>query len=209
MIKVLLADDHQIVTDGLRSILEKETDMQVVGDARNGREVIRLLEKTPADVIVLDIRMPEMDGIETAGIVRERFPAVKILILSMFNEKEYVQRAFEEGVHGYILKEKSKEALVGAVHTVYNGGRYIPPDLVDIVLSFKKKKKEKIHLTERELEVLQLLADGLSAKQIAAGLNIEETTVQTHSRNLRAKFEAPNVMMMVRAAKREGFIDFD
>jgi len=207
-IKVLLADDHQIVTDGLRSVLEKEADLEVVGIARNGKEVLQQLEAGRADIAVLDIEMPEMDGIEATRHIKERFPEVKVLILSMYNSKDFVQRALEEGANGYILKEKSKEALVGAIHTVHSGSRYIPPNLLDFFIPGKKKqtKDKAIRLTEREQMVLEKIAEGKTASEIGAELDIKESTAQAHTRNLRRKFKVRNLVELVRKGVKLEFI---
>lgn len=206
MIRVLLADDHQVLTDGIRSFLEKEDGIEVVGEARNGKEALRFLENNPTDVVVLDIEMEEMGGIEATGLIKEKFPQSRVLILSMFEEKEYVQKALEAGADGYVLKDSKKEALVGAIHTVHGGASYIPPWLPLIFIPGPKKQESEIHPTERERIVLQLLANGLAAKEIAARLDIGENTVRTHIRNLREKFGVSNVVQLVTAALKRGLV---
>ncbi|MCB0567934.1 MAG: response regulator transcription factor [Lewinellaceae bacterium] len=208
MIKILLADDHQIVTDGLRSILEKVEGIEVAGEARNGVEVLAQLEQTPVDVVVLDIEMPEMDGIEATRRIKEQFPGVKVLILSMYKKEDFVRKVLEEGADGYVVKEKSKEALVSAINTVNDGKRYLPPDLIDFFIPVaRRRKKERVHLTEKERVVLQLLSEGLTAKQIGQQLDNEESTIHAHTRNLRRKFEVTNVVQLVTKAVKEGYLE--
>lgn len=207
MIRVLLADDHQIITDGLRSILEKEPGIEVAAVACNGVEVLKKLKEIPVDVVILDIEMPEMDGIEATRRIKEQFPGVKVLILSMYKEEKFVREALEEGADGYVVKEKSKEALVNAINIVMEGKRYLPPDVVDFfVPASRRKKKERIHLTEKEEIVLQLLYEGYTAREIAQKLDNEESTIQAHTRNLRRKFEVTNVVQLIRKALKEGYL---
>ncbi|MCB0572550.1 MAG: response regulator transcription factor [Phaeodactylibacter sp.] len=188
MIRVILADDHQITTDGIQAFLSNEAEITVVGAASNGEEVLALLEKEPADVAVLDIEMPGMDGLEATRAIRQQFPGVKVLVLSMYKKKAFVKGAFEMGASGYVLKDRSKEALVSAIHTVFRGGRYIPPELLDLIFSTSEPDDtEAASLTSREKEILCLLAEGLTSRETGEALNIASVTVETHIRNIKSK----------------------
>lgn len=188
MIKVLLADDHQITTDGIQAFLEKEAEIKVVGAAANGEAVLKLLGEQAVDVAILDIEMPGMDGLETTRAIRQQYPGVRVLVLSMYKKKAFVKGAFEMGASGYVLKDRSKEALVSAIHTVYRGGRYIPPELLDLILSGPAAAEpDTANLTGREKEILCLLAEGLTSRETGEALNIAPVTVETHIRNIKAK----------------------
>ncbi|MCB0552717.1 MAG: response regulator transcription factor [Phaeodactylibacter sp.] len=188
MIRVILADDHQITTDGIQAFLEKEPEITVVGAASNGEGVLELLKKEAVDVAILDIEMPGMDGLEATRAIRQRYPAVKVLMLSMYKTKAFVKGAFEIGANGYVLKDRSKEALVSAIHTVFRGGRYIPPELLDLIFSgAAEEPAETANLTSREKEILCLLAEGLTSWETGEALNIASVTVETHIRNVKSK----------------------
>jgi two-component system nitrate/nitrite response regulator NarL len=192
-ITVLLADDHEIVLDGMLAFLEKESEVHVAGIAKDGAQALEILAREPVDVAILDISMPTLNGLEAARHIRRHFPQTKILLLSMHGEASFIVNAMRLGVHGYILKEKSKETLIGAIHAVHRGSRYWPPELLarmeDSSLLDEKADVELPELTERELEILRLIAKNpsLSAKEIGDQLHIAETTVSTHSRNMKQK----------------------
>lgn len=206
MIKVLIADDHQIVLDGIRAFLEKENNIEVVAEALNGREVLKTLENTPVDIAVLDIGMPEMDGIETTKAIRKNFPGVKVLILTMYDDGAFINGVQKAGAYGYLLKDRSKEALVGALHAIQNGRTYYPPAIIDrMAESNGDGEKEDVQLTAREGEVLSLVGEALSAKEIADKLDIAEVTAVTHIRNLRGKLDITNVQGLVRYAIKHGY----
>lgn len=206
MIKVLLADDHQMMTAGIRAFLEKEKEMEVVAEARNGSQVLTILNNTPVDVAVLDIEMPEMDGIETAKAIKRDFPNVKILMLTMYDKGVFIIKLLQAGAHGYLLKNKSKEALVGAIHAIYGGSRYFPPDILAKTADTPHIEEEKlVKLTTREKEVLSLIGEALPMKKIADQLNISKTTVIFHNNNLRFKLGIPNIQGLVKYAIKHGY----
>lgn len=204
-IKLLLVDDHQIVLDGIQAFLEKEPDMEITGTAHNGAEALRLLELQPADVVIMDISMPEMDGIETARHIRKHYPDTKIILLTMQGDGHFILNAMKMGVHGYVLKEKSKEILVAAINNVYQGSSYWSPDLLPRIANAQllhNDADETVHLTDRERQTICMMADdpSLTAKEIGERLFIAEVTVHTHIRNAKKKLGLHRNMELVKYA---------
>jgi two-component system, NarL family, nitrate/nitrite response regulator NarL len=211
MINVILADDHQIVLDGLKSLLEREKDICSVGEALNGIELLKLLEKIQADVAVIDIDMPLMNGIESTKEIKKLYPGVKVLILSMYNDNEYIKRLIEVGASGYILKNKGKEELVNAIRKIAAGGQYLGEEVVKALMDDLQKIKKnqndnKVPLTKRETEILELIANCNSTPQIADKLCIAHSTVETHRRNLIDKLGVANTKELIRFAIENGYI---
>lgn len=205
MIKVLIADDHKITTDGILAFLEKEPGIEIAGIVHNGRDAIGILEKQAVDVAVLDIRMPVMDGIETTRAIASQYPKTKVVILSMFKKKTFVKGVLDAGAMGYVLKDNSKEALVYAIHAVSKGARIIPPEILDIYFSGPpEEEEEEISLTERELEILCLMVEGLTAREIGEALNIAKVTAETHIRNAKSKLGISRKAQLVRWAVDKG-----
>ncbi|KKK39102.1 LuxR family transcriptional regulator [Mesobacillus campisalis] len=183
MIKLMLVDDHAVLRDGLRNILEMEEDMFVAGEAQSGEEAIRRMPDLKPDLIIMDINMPDGNGVEVTGIIKNRYPDVKILILTMHSHEEYFMSAIREGADGYILKDAPSEQVVEAVRTVAKGESVIHPSMTRKLLSFHQQKKtdqEEKALTEREKEVLLCLVEGMSNKEIANKLYISDKTVKIH-----------------------------
>ncbi|MGM0904515.1 MAG: response regulator [Bacillota bacterium] len=183
MIKLMLVDDHAVLRDGLRNILEMEEDMQVAGEAESGEEALRKMPELKPDLIIMDINMPNGNGVEVTGIIKTRYPNVKILMLTMYNHDEYFMSAIREGADGYILKDAPSEQVVEAVRTVAKGESVIHPSMTRKLLSFHQQKKtdqEEQSLTEREKEVLLCLVEGMSNKEIANKLYISDKTVKIH-----------------------------
>lgn len=187
-IRIIIADDHKIFREGLQSLLKKQTHIQVIGEAENGEEVIQLLNNHNVDIAVLDINMPTMNGVSTAKVILEKFPNVKILMLTMHDEGTFIKELIDMGVLGYILKNRGKEEFVEAIETIYKGQEYLKGDvLTNYIATSKMPEPKLVHLTKRELQVLQLLAEDNSSKEIAATLKIGTTT-----RNLPKKFNRKN-----------------
>ncbi len=210
MIKVVLADDHVLFTDGLKAILDSNDSIEVVKVVYNGNEVIDELEKNgDIDVLIIDIEMPEMDGIKTTIALKKdaRFQNLKILILSMYNRKDFIIKLMEAGANGYLLKEKSKEFLVDAINKVYQGIPYFGLDILSKITSGDSKLEQDVDLTSREKEVLCLIAEAKTTKEIALLLNISEPTVNTYRRNLLQKLDFPNDKHLVRYAIKKGFVE--
>ncbi|TYP74609.1 DNA-binding NarL/FixJ family response regulator [Paenibacillus methanolicus] len=200
--KVLIVDDQRLMREGLAALIGLEPDMDVVGTAVDGRDAYaKALERRP-DVVLMDIRMPGMDGIEGSRLIIKHLPDTKILILTTFDDAELIVRVLEEGVHGYLLKDMPSEAIVSAIRTVYNGGTVLQSDITAMLLQEAKKMSERSApphllrasdsaameaLTEREKEILALLGRGLNNKEIASLLVITEGTAKNHVSNLIAK----------------------
>ncbi|MBU5678085.1 response regulator transcription factor [Alkaliphilus sp. MSJ-5] len=190
MIKVLIVDDQNLIREGLSMMLSLYKDILVVGEATNGKEAIEVMNKKEIDLILMDIRMPIMNGVESTKIIKTEYPDVKVLILTTFNEDEYIFQGLENGADGYLLKDISSEELVNAIRTVYEGNILLQPDVAKKVVSAIRdienisKSYEKINslttLTQREIEISCLVADGKSNKEISAILFITEGTVKNH-----------------------------
>ncbi|HRI60307.1 MAG TPA: response regulator transcription factor [Saprospiraceae bacterium] len=204
-IKLFLADDHQIMLDGLLAFLEKESGIEITGTAKSGEDTLRLLEQQSADVVILDISMPPgIDGIETAKQIRKLYPKTKIILLTMIGDGRYILNALKRGIHGYVIKEKSKETLVAAIHAVLKGNRYFPPELLNRLdgIDDPEDKAEEVQLTKREKEILCLLAENPSftTREIAERLFIARTTVEKHIQNTKEKLDLHRNTELVRYA---------
>jgi two-component system, NarL family, response regulator NreC len=214
-IRILLADDHEIVRNGLRALFERESGMDVVGEAENGRVAVALAKKLRPDVVILDIGMPDLNGIEAARQIGAAAPGVKILALSMHSDRRYVAGMLKAGASGYLLKESAFRELVIATRVIANNQRYLSPKITDVVL---KDYLEWLNhsettcapgLSPREREVLQLLAEGKSRKQIALDLKLSLKTVETHCRRIMKKLDLHSVADLTRYAIQEGLISMD
>lgn len=219
MIQLILVDDHKIIRDGIRSMLRSETDITIVGEAANGHEVMNLLPNMPIDLVVMDINMPEMDGFETSLYIARHYPAVKVLVLSMLDHEKYVNRMLESGVRGYVLKNTGKDELLHAIRTVASGSIYIGSEIAVNLLkksqsapSFvpvvdKSATTEMVKLSKREMEVLQLMAEGYTNAEIADKLFTSKRTIESHRKNLLAKTEVKNTAALIRYALSKGIIE--
>ncbi|WP_281989938.1 response regulator transcription factor [Aquimarina aggregata] len=195
-INILIVDDHQIIIDGIRSLLKSSATIQIVGEALNGEEALQVLNTKPVDVIILDIEMPVMNGIELTRIVKEQYIDTKVLILTMYDTPEFVKQAIEIDADGYILKNRGAEELESALQALARGEDYYGKEANKTLRSGVRKKhttnQNKIPLTKRELEVLKEIADGKSTPEIADKLCIANSTVETHKRNLIEKTQVEN-----------------
>jgi two-component system nitrate/nitrite response regulator NarL len=204
-LKILIADDHQIVIEGLKSLLIDQKHIQIMGEASNGKEAIEVLEKHEVDIAVLDISMPEMDGIEATKIIKKEYPEVKILILTMHDGSEFIRELIEIGANGYILKNRGKEEFVEALETIANGGEYLKGSVLKtLVEAVRKPKPKAVQFTKREKDVLRLIADEHTTSEISAKLNIANSTVETHRRNLIEKTGVKSSLGLVRYAIENG-----
>lgn len=201
--KVLIVDDQRLMREGLATIIGLEPDMEVVGTAEDGRDAYNKAAEWRPDVVLMDIRMPGMDGIEGSELILKHFPEMKVLILTTFDDAELILKVLEKGVHGYLLKDMPSEAIVSAIQTVYNGGTVFQHEITAVLLKEIKKMTEEhltkadsvqrtepdelALLTDREKEVLALLGQGLNNKEIAGLLFVTEGTVKNHVSNLIAK----------------------
>jgi DNA-binding NarL/FixJ family response regulator len=218
MIRVLLVDDQQLIRQGIQIVLEMESDIEVVGQAGNGVNAIALVEGLNPDVVLMDIRMPELDGVAATRTLHERFPNVGVIILTTFDDDEYVFEGLKAGARGYLLKDVSSDELSAAIRSVARGEALIQPSIArKVVAEFSRLASRPMNaphatvpliepLTERELEVLRELAHGRSNREIAERLVITEGTVKNHISNLLGKLEVRDRMQAVLKAQRLGLI---
>jgi len=203
-IRVVLTDDHVFVRDGIKSLLENEENIIVVGEATDGLEALKMVEIHQPDMMILDIRMPNMTGIEVVEKLRSQNNQVKIVMLSMHESEEYVLKSIKAGADGYLLKGSSKEEFLKAVHTVSEGGKYFSGDISSILIGqlvhptitseTKSSLNEDIQITKREKEILGLLLSGKGNKEIAEALDISKRTAEVHRFNLMKKLKVKNLM---------------
>ncbi len=201
-INVMIADDHSMVREGIKQLLELDGDIIVNTEANNGKQCIELLDDRQTDVLLLDINMPNMNGLQVLQYIRDKKIKVKVLILTIHNEVEYLMRAVEIGVDGYVLKDSDSSVLKKAIFNVYNGEVYIQPELTNLLKMKMDEKNSNADsyedsLTKREIEVLKLIAEGLFNKEIAYTLDISEKTVKNHVSNI---FKKINVSDRTQAA---------
>ncbi|HYT30089.1 MAG TPA: response regulator transcription factor [Actinomycetota bacterium] len=215
VIKVVIADDHSLVRQGLRRYLEMAGDIEVLGEAANGTEVLRLIENTNGqgqpDIVLLDIRMPEMDGLETARRIRTKYPAIGVIMLTAYDDRQFVVEAVRAGARGYVLKARDAEHLIQTVRLVAGGNMVIDPQLVvalaEELQDAKDRDRKAETLTAREVEVLQLLAFGHTNKDIAAQLFISADTVKTHLEHIFEKLGTSDRTAAVAEALRRRLIE--
>ena len=208
MINILLADDHQIMIDGLTALINKEEGINIVDSALNGKEIIEKLKKHVIDIIIMDIEMPELDGIETAKIVKREYPHTKIIVLSLYKKPGIISKMLNAGVAGYIIKERGGDQLINAIFAVANGNDYYDDEVKNIIINSLKNpvKSDASLLTKREIQILGQIGLGLSTKDIAEKLCIAESTVETHRRNLLEKLNISNSKLLIKYAIENGFI---
>lgn len=207
-IKVLLADDHRIITDGLRALINGQGDMKVVAVAVNGLDAVRRSIDTKPDVIVMDQAMPEMNGTEAAQMIHERRSAARVIILSMHSNAEHVQRALQAGVNGYVLKASAGDELVAAIRAVHAGRRYLSAPLTEELLDRMINTAEDplSSLSARERQVLKMLAEGHSVVRIAAKLCLSRKTVETYRERTMEKLKLADLTALVKFALKQGII---
>ncbi len=213
MIRVVVVDDHQIFVDGVKALIEGFEDIEIVGEANDGIELIDCLSKAEANVILMDINMPIMDGIEATKLVLEKYPELKVLMLTMHDSKEYIEKLLKAGAHGYILKNTGKEELYEAINAVVKGDNYYSAAVTKSIMESMQKKKavtKKLHnveLTSREKDVLELIAQEFTTNEIAEKLFISHHTVESHRKNLISKLQVRGVSGLVKYAIQSGLVD--
>lgn len=215
-IKLILADDHRIFRKGLKSLLSENSNIEVLAEADDGVEALEKAMKYRPEIVIMDIGMPKMDGIEATRQIRERFPDTEVVILSMHAKKAYIDQVLKAGAKGYVLKDSDEKNLIAAINTVHNGGYYLDSPIADQVLSdyFGGKAKREIKkqsdpLSEREKEVLRLLAQGHSNQEVADILCISRKTVENHRANIVHKTGVQGQIRLTKYAARIGLIDLD
>jgi DNA-binding NarL/FixJ family response regulator len=212
MIRILITDDHQLVIDGIKLMLSETDDLHCVAEANSGGHALEKLAATPVDVLLLDINMPDMDGLECCRKVRAHFPDVKILMLSMLREGSLVKMLLNEGASGYLLKNAGKDEIISAIRKVHAGERALGAGVMDIFLENASEKKKKQaspfpKISRREKQVLKLIVEERTTAEIAEALFISFGTVETHRRNLLLKLNARNTAGLVRAALEYDLLD--
>lgn len=207
--QILLVDDHQIVIDGIRALLATEKNVEIKGEAHNGAEALEMLHLLKVDIALMDLDMPAMGGLEATKLIRAKFPEVKIIVLTMHDEKAMVQSMIDAGADGYLLKNSPKAELLRAISAVSGGESYFPAEVKSILLQadFEHARKGKLaDLTDREMEILKCIAEGHSNKEIGERLFISHRTVDTHRTNLMQKLDVHNIAGLVRIAITNGLI---
>lgn len=214
-IRILLADDHSILRSGLRSLISDEQDMEIVGEADNGQAAIDLARQTKPDIVIMDITMPNINGIQATRRITAELPNTKVLILSVHTDKEVVAEALAAGASGYLLKNCAGDELVKAVRLVLSGKTYLSPDIASVVVDNLVKRisgqgaSAASILTPREREVLQLLADGNSTKAAARMLGVSAKTIESHRKQIMDKLEIRSIAELTKFAIREGLTSVD
>jgi DNA-binding NarL/FixJ family response regulator len=209
-IGVLLVDDHAIIREGLRSLLEKQPDMEVLADTDEGRRAVELVRELSPDVVIMDVTMAGLNGIEATRLIAAEFPEVKVIALSIHSQRRFIADMLSAGAAGYILKECLFDELVQAIQAVAAGGRYLSPRIADVVVEDYVKRLSTTAdsplaaLTGREREVLQLVAEGKSTKEIALQLHVSTKTIEANRRQIMEKLDVHSVAELTKCAVREG-----
>jgi DNA-binding NarL/FixJ family response regulator len=215
-VRILIVDDHRIMREGLRAILERHPDMEIVGEASNGREALALAHKLRPAIIVMDITMPELNGIDATRRIASELPDVKVIALSMNSDRRYVLAMLSAGAWGYLLKNAASEELTRAIETAGANRKYVSPLIADAVVQSairepapRAASEGASALSAREREVLQLLAEGRTSKEIALNLGVAVTTVETHRRQIMSKLSIRSIAELTKYAIREGLTSVD
>ena len=221
IISIVLVDDHSIVRDGIKYLLEEEENLEVIGEGSNGLEAIKLIEDIQPDILIIDVRMPKMNGIEAVKIINKTSTKTKSIILSMHDSEEYILDSIGANAMGYLLKDSSKEEILKAIYTVNSGEKYFSGDISNIIVNNLLKKSTNTttatqieeeskstanehHLTKREIEILQLVLLGKTNKEISEELNKSKRTIETHRFNLMKKMNVKNLIELSAKAKELG-----
>ncbi len=209
-VKVLLADDHKIVRDGLRTLLEKHPEIEVVGEAEDGRETVQLVRELSPEVVIMDIAMPDLNGIEATRQIIAEHPNVKVIALSMHSDRRFISEMLKAGASAYLLKDCAFEELEGAIRTVGKNKVYLSPAIAGVVIENYIRNAPKPEssvfslLSDREREVLQLMAEGKTTKEIASHLHVSIKTIETHRTNIMTKLDIHSIAELTKYAIREG-----
>lgn len=206
MIRIALADDHAVVRQGIRALLEGVKDFRVVGEAGDGKEMVELVTRERPDVALVDVAMPALNGIEAARRIVRDLSSVKVLVLSMYTGEEYVREALAAGASGYLVKDSAADELVEAIRVVARGERFLSPAVAALAVKVGSAASQLDRLTTREREVLQLIAEGNSNKAIAARLTLSVKTIEAHRTNLMAKLDIHDTASLTRFAIARGLV---
>jgi len=208
--KILLVDDHKILRDGIRSLVKGYDDIEVIGEAPDGKTALQMVKDLLPDLVVMDISMPDMNGIDATRKIRNEHPDIKVIALSMHHDKQFVSEIFRAGASGYLIKDSAFDELDHAIRVVMSGKTYINPQIASLVVESLVSQSSTPHpqsfalLTDREREVLQLIAEGRSTKQIAFDLSVSSKTVESHRRQVMGKLNIRSVAELTKFAIREG-----
>lgn len=205
MIKVLIVDDHPMILEGINALLAEEPEMKVTHLCTNAIETISAIKKETPDVALLDINLPDINGIELCQKIKTEFPSVRSIALTTFSDRSYVNKMLEAGAFGYLIKSSTKEEIVNAIKQVYKGGMVLNVSF-DLSETTAFKKEKIPFLTPREKEVLKYIAEGLTNPQIASALYVSVLTINSHRKNLLSKFEVSNTAALIREAAKMGMI---
>ena len=212
-LKILIAEDHLIVREGLHVLINQQADMEIVGEAENGKAAIELARKLKPDVIIMDVSMPGMNGIEATRQIKTEMPDIKVIALSAYDNREYVMGMVKAGVSGYLLKDCAFEELIGAIRTVLQNKSYLSPDAATVVLEAQSENQmssghtaHSAALSEPDLELIKLLAEGKSAREIAEKNSQSVKTIEGRRRRIMKKMDVNSVAELVRYAIREGIV---
>ncbi len=210
-LKIVLTDDHEVLIDGLIALLTPEPDLQVVGKALNGKELLHLLSTKPVDLVVMDIDMPEMDGVVATKKLKEQFPHIKVLVLTMYNTPEFIKSLIRNGADGYMLKYSSKRDLIKAIRSVADNQFFYTPEIAGEVMKSLRdpapETEEKVTLSKREKEIVILVSQEYTSREIADKLHLSYHTIERHRKNILAKLQLKNVAGLVRYAIKNGLAD--
>ncbi|MCF6351812.1 MAG: response regulator transcription factor [Cyclobacteriaceae bacterium] len=217
-INIVLADDHTIIRDGIKYLLEEENDLIIIGEASNGIEALEIVKEKQPDILIIDVRMPKMNGIEAVKILNSKTTKTKAIVLSMHDSEEYILEAIEAKAMGYLLKDAGKEEVLKAIHTVYHGEKFFSGDISNIIVNnlLKKSssidreeegliKNSQINLTKKEIEILKLILFGKTNKQISEKLFKSKRTIETHRFNLMKKMKVKNLIELATEAAKYNF----
>lgn len=210
-IKIILVDDHKLLRDGLRNIIEQKSNMHVIGEASDGREGIKICSKISPDVVVIDVAMPGLNGVEATRQIIKECPQTKIIGLSMHSSKQFIQGMFKAGAYGYLLKDGDSDELITAITTVMENKKYLSKDIDQEYLSALKKGEsiEDVELSSREKEVLQLVTEGKSSKEIGQVLFLSSKTVDVHRNNIMKKIDLYTIPELTKYAIQKGLTTLD
>jgi len=214
-IKIILADDHNVLREGLKSLLNQQQDFEVIGEADNGQEAVRLAKKLEPDIMVLDIGMPNMNGIQATQHIVAEVPDTKVLALSMHSDHQFVVKMLQAGASGYMLKDCAYEELISAVRDINAGKFYLSKDVTGVVINNYINMIQAVDavshptLTSRERETLQLIAEGKSTAETANLLNVSPKTIETHRKNMMDKLDIHNIADLTKYAVREGLTSIE
>lgn len=212
-IRIVLIDDHTVLREGLKALLNSEPGLEVVGDAADGRAGIQAADQLKPDVVIADISMPGLNGIESARILRRSYPYMKLIILSMHSGREYVAKALQAGANGYVLKQGDTNEVISAIQAVMDGGSYLSPaisrHLIDDFPGHTPVVEEGPRLTTREQEVTQLIAEGQSTREISQTLTVSIKTVETHRANIMRKLKTKSQADIIKYALKKGWISLE